>query len=121
MKKYAVVIEKGPNNYSAFVPDLPGCIADGATIEEAIGEARDAFKAWAMAEREDGHELPRPKSYSGQFVQRIPKSLHMQLARRAAIEGVSLNHLATTLLAQGLGRKRSDMSVMPAVPAVPAA
>ena len=60
------------------------------------------------AEQEDGHELPPPKSYSGQFVQRIPKSLHMQLARRAAVEGVSLNHLASTLLAQGLaGRGRT--------------
>lgn len=83
-------------------------MADGATIEEAIDEARDAFQAWVTAEQEDGHELPPPKSYSGQFVQRIPKSLHMQLARRAAVEGVSLNHLASTLLAQGLaGRGRT--------------
>ena len=91
--------------YLVLVPDLPGCMADGATIEEAIAEVRDAFAAWVMAEREDGHELPPPKTYSGQFVQRIPKSLHMQLARRAAVEGVSLNHLAATLLAQGLGTR----------------
>lgn len=75
------------------------------TIDEAINEARDAFEAWTMAEEEDGREAPVPKSYSGQFVQRIPKSLHMQLARRAAVEGVSLNHLATTLLAQGLASR----------------
>ncbi len=80
-------------------------MADGATIDEAIDEARDAFEAWMMAEEEDGRESPAPKSYSGQFVQRIPKSLHMQLARRAAVEGVSLNHLAATLLAQGLASR----------------
>ena len=41
--------------------------------------------------------LPEPNTFSGQFVQRIPKSLHMRLAKRAATEGVSLNQLAATL------------------------
>ena len=84
------------------IPDLPGCVADGQTIDEAIAEARDAFTAWATAEREDKGELPRPKTYSGQFVQRISRTLHMRLARRAASEGVSLNQLAATFLAEGL-------------------
>jgi antitoxin HicB len=90
--------------YLVSIPDLPGCIADGATIDEAIAEASDAFKAWVMAEQQDNNgKLPKPKTYSGQFVQRIPKSLHRQLAKRAETEGVSLNQLATTLLTQGLG------------------
>lgn len=88
--------------YMVTIPDLPGCVADGETVEEAIAEARDAFKAWTMAEQEDPGALPAPKTYSGQFVQRIPKTLHMRLARRAESEGVSLNHLAATLLAEGL-------------------
>lgn len=83
-------------------PDLPGCIADGETVEETIAEARDAFKAWTGAEWEDKGELPAPKTYSGQFVQRIPKTLHMRLAKQVASEGVSLNQLAATFLAQGL-------------------
>ena len=91
--------------YMVSFPDLPGCIADGNTIDEAIIEARDAFDAWVMAEREDKGELPAPKTYSGQFVQCLPKSLHRQLAQRAESEGVSLNQLATTLLAQGLARR----------------
>ena len=74
------------------MPDLPGCVA----------EARDAFVAWTMAEREDKGGLPQPKTYSGQFVQRIPRTLHMRLARQAAVEGVSLNQLAATFLAEGL-------------------
>ena len=78
-------------------------MADGETIEQAITEAQDAFEAWAMAERQDKGDLPTPKAYSGQFVQRIPKSLHRRLATRAAAEGVSLNQLAATYLAQGLG------------------
>ncbi len=43
MKRYAVVIEKAPNNYSAYVPDLPGCAATGATIEEVEREIREAI------------------------------------------------------------------------------
>ena len=91
--------------YMVTLPDLPGCVADGETVEEAIAEARDAFDAWAEAEWEDKGNLPAPKTYSGQFVQRIPKTLHMRLAKRAASEGVSLNQLAATLLAQGLAAR----------------
>ena len=91
--------------YLVSFPDLPGCFADGETLEEAVAEARDAFRAWVTAEWEDRGELPPPKTYSGQFVQRIPKTLHMRLAKRAASEGVSLNQLAATLLAQGLAER----------------
>ena len=52
-----------------------------------------------------GHKLPKAKTCNGQFIQQVPKSLHMQLVRRAAIEGVSLNQLATALPAQGLGSR----------------
>ena len=95
--------ESEGGGYLITIPDLPGCIADGETIEAAIAEAQDAFQAWALAEWEDRGDLPTPKTYSGQFVQRIPKTLHMRLAKRAASEGVSLNQLAATFLAEGLG------------------
>ena len=85
-------------------PDLPGCIADGKTIDEAMDEARDAFAAWAAAETEDNGVLPAPKTYTGQFFLRTPRILHMRLANQAASEGVSLNQLAVTLLARGLAR-----------------
>ena len=91
--------------YLVTLADLPGCVADGDTIEQAIEEARDAFAAWTMAEAEDKGSVPPPKTYSGQFVQRIPKTLHLHLAQRAASEGVSLNQLAATFLAQGLARR----------------
>ena len=103
---YAINIAPLPaeegGGYLVTLPDLPGCVADGETIDEAVAEARDAFDAWTMAEMEDKGGLPAPKTYSGQFVQRIPKTLHMRLAKRAASEGVSLNQLAATLLARGL-------------------
>ena len=105
---YAINIAPIPDDegggYLVSFPDLPGCLADGETLEDALAEARDAFRAWVSAEWEDQGELPTPKTYSGQFVQRIPKTLHMRLAKRAASEGVSLNQLAATLLAQGARR-----------------
>ena len=106
LEDYTIRIEPLPHEegggFLVTVPDLPGCMADGETIDAAIAEAHDAFKAWATAEQEDRGELPPPKTYSGQFVQRIPKSLHRRLATRAAAEGVSLNQLAATYLAHGL-------------------
>lgn len=47
--------------YMVTFPDLPGCIADGNTVEEAIAEARDAFAAWMAAVREDKGKIPVPK------------------------------------------------------------
>lgn len=88
-------------------PDLPGCMADGDTLEEAIREGEDAVKAWIATAKAEGKSIPQPnkfKKYSGQFRARIPKSLHADLARRAELEGVSLNTMAITLLAEGLSK-----------------
>ena len=60
--KYAVVIEKAEGNYSAYVPDLPGCIATGATIEEVENEIREAIAFHIEGMREDGVAVPEPTS-----------------------------------------------------------
>ena len=57
--------------YMATIPDLPGCVADGETVEEAVAEARDAFEAWTMAEQEDSGALPAPKSVGVYFRDRV--------------------------------------------------
>jgi predicted RNase H-like HicB family nuclease len=62
MKKYAIVIEKGPSNYSAYVPDLPGCIAAGATVEETESLLREAIDLHLEGMREDGLPIPEPES-----------------------------------------------------------
>lgn len=88
-------------------PDLPGCMADGETIEEALREGEDAFNAWIATAKEEGAKIPEPnkfRKYSGQFRARLPISLHAELARRAEAEGVSLNTLAIALLASGLSK-----------------
>ena len=60
--RYAVVIEKGERNYSAYVPDLPGCAAVGDTLEEAKAEIREAIAFHLEGMREDGTPIPQPSS-----------------------------------------------------------
>ena len=58
--KYAIVIEKAENNYSAYVPDLPGCVATGTTLEQVEGEIREAIEFHLDGMREDGESIPTP-------------------------------------------------------------
>jgi predicted RNase H-like HicB family nuclease len=60
--RYAVVIEKAENNYSAYVPDLAGCVATGATIAEAESQIREAIEFHLEGMREDGTPIPLPSS-----------------------------------------------------------
>jgi predicted RNase H-like HicB family nuclease len=60
--KYAVVIEKAESNYSAYVPDLPGCVATGATMEETEREIRAAIEFHLEGLRREGYEVPIPVS-----------------------------------------------------------
>jgi predicted RNase H-like HicB family nuclease len=90
-------------------PDLPGCMSDGESIEEAIANGRDAFSAWMSARVDMGKPIPRPTRHGQtpepvKLVQRLPRSLHAELVARARSEGTSLNTLITMLLAEGIGR-----------------
>ena len=60
--RYAIVIERAENNYSAYVPDLPGCVATGATVEETEGQIREAIEFHIAGLREDGVPVPQPSS-----------------------------------------------------------
>ena len=60
MKKYAVVIERGPKNFSAYVPDLPGCITTAKTLEEIEENIREAIELHLEGLREDGEPIPEP-------------------------------------------------------------
>ncbi len=58
--RYAVIIETGPNNLSAFVPDLPGCVAVGDTTEEVMQSIREAIEFHLEGMAEDGDPIPEP-------------------------------------------------------------
>jgi len=87
-------------------PDLPGCLADGDTIMEAISNAMDAEESWLATAREFGDAIPAiGQSYSGKWVQRVPKNVHARLASLASREGVSINSLVASFISEGLGRR----------------
>ncbi len=60
--QFAIVIEKAANNYAAYVPDLPGCVATGATVEEVEARIREAIALHLDGLREDGCPIPFPES-----------------------------------------------------------
>jgi len=60
--RYAVVVERAEGNYSAYVPDLPGCIATGATVAEVEAEIREAIVFHVEGLRADGLPVPAPSS-----------------------------------------------------------
>ena len=60
--RYAVVIEKAKGNYSAYVPDLPGCVATGETVEAVEREIRTAIRFHIDGLKADGSEVPPPTS-----------------------------------------------------------
>jgi predicted RNase H-like HicB family nuclease len=60
MRKYAIVIEQGEHNLSAYVPDLPGCVATGRTVREIERNIREAIELHLDGMREDGEPIPEP-------------------------------------------------------------
>jgi predicted RNase H-like HicB family nuclease len=60
--KFAIVIEDAGANYSAYVPDLPGCIATGSTVEETETAIREAIEFHLEGLRSDNLPIPRPSS-----------------------------------------------------------
>ncbi|HVY63785.1 MAG TPA: type II toxin-antitoxin system HicB family antitoxin [Gammaproteobacteria bacterium] len=60
--RYAIVIEQADANYSAYVPDLPGCVATGATVAETEQAIREAIEFHLEGLRDDGEPIPPPTS-----------------------------------------------------------
>lgn len=95
--------------YLIEFPDIPGCMSDGETPEEAIINGRDALKCSLLTIKEFGDPVPAPGAFaaaSGQWRQRVPNTLHARLVERARREGVSLNTLVTAMIAEGLGNRQ---------------
>ncbi len=61
--KYAVIIERGPNNYSAYVPDLPGCVSTGKALGDVERNIKEAIELHLEGLREEGETIPEPSTY----------------------------------------------------------
>ena len=64
MKKYLIVFEKTGDGYSAYSPDLPGCVSTGGTQEEVEASIREAIEFHLDGLRQEGYSVPEPHSYS---------------------------------------------------------
>ena len=93
--------------YLITYPDFSGCISDGETPEQAIANGRQALAGMIESLQAWGQPVPAPNGggvASGKFLTRVPKSLHAALSARAKTEGVSLNTLVLSFIAQGIGQ-----------------
>jgi antitoxin HicB len=89
--------------YTVTIKDLPGCISQGETKEEALSMIEDARIGWLEVAYAHNDPIPEPQlepEYSGKLLLRMPKSLHQRLAERASREGVSLNQYVNVLLGE---------------------
>ncbi len=97
-------VEEG--GFTAWYPDLPGCLTCAETLEGVIANAQDAKRAWLEAALAEGTEIVEPSremvpsDYSGQFKLRLPRSLHRSLSMHARQEGISMNQYCLYLLAK---------------------
>jgi antitoxin HicB len=88
------------------IDDLPGCIADGETPDNAIENSREAMRSWMESRMSSGLDIPEPSiadDYSGRILLRMPKYIHRSLAIMAQQEGSSLNQYIVSLLSYGCG------------------
>ena len=107
---YPITIEKytesdGKEYFVAEIPDLPGCGAEGKTIEETLKKLEEAKRAWIEVSLERGLEISEPATedqFSGKFLLRIPAKLHRQLALKAKRQSTSLNQYIRSILEKSL-------------------
>ncbi|HEY8743424.1 MAG TPA: type II toxin-antitoxin system HicB family antitoxin [Chloroflexota bacterium] len=101
---YRVELIPDPEGWFVHIPELPGCMSQGDTAEEAIAMIRDAQRSWLESALANGDPVPVPSapvhSFTGKFNVRVPKDLHRNLVARAEAEGVSLNLFVATALAR---------------------
>jgi predicted RNase H-like HicB family nuclease len=110
-----VYFDADEREYVALCSEFPHISAFGETPVEALSELDVALEGALEVHREEGWPIPEPLAPpepealpSGKFVTRLPKTLHSQLTRAAKHEGVSLNTLVITLLAQGLATRQAQ-------------
>ena len=102
---YHIELIPDEGEWVVAIPELPGCLSQGETPEEAIRMIREAQRLWLQVALEDGRPIPAPRpeeDYSGRFNVRVPKRLHRDLVRAAEAEGVSLNLFVATALARAV-------------------
>ena len=94
--------------FTATIQEFPGCIAEGASAEEAMANLDAAAASWIAVALEQGSDIREPISFdgcSGKIALRIPRGLHRQAAELAELEGCSVNQLLTAAIAVYVGKR----------------
>jgi antitoxin HicB len=107
---YGIVLRKDEEgDWVARIEELSGCTAHGKSRNDALDNLEEVQVAWIEDALSAGDVIPEPQASeglpSGKWLQRVPRSLHRKLASLAKQEGVSLNQLATSILAEAIGRR----------------
>ncbi len=106
-QEYPAVLTRDPDGgFVAEIVELPGCLSQGESVEEALENLGQARRLWLEVAYEAGDEIPPPstdESYSGRLLLRLPQGLHRRLAATARLERVSLNQWILARLAETLG------------------
>ena len=105
---YPIELRRNPEHggYFAHHPDLDGCMAEGGTAEEAVANLADSRELWIELRLKKNYPIPEPledDELSGRISLRMTSALHSKLAKEAARQGVSLNLLINTVLAEYAG------------------
>lgn len=115
---YPVTVhEDSEGGFVIEIEELPGCMTQADTFDEAFEAIEDARKVWIETAYHEGHDIPLPRDmekYQGRFLVRLPRTLHRNLVRNAKREGVSLNQYVTSLLSAGVsyGISGSEVNAM---------
>lgn len=105
------LIKEDDGTYFVKVKELPGCMSNGKTADEAMKNIKDAMEIWLESSLRRGLEIPLPevmREYSGRFIVRVPASLHKKLVIEAKKEGVSLNQYVVYLLTEKASKKEDS-------------
>ncbi len=101
-----ILVPDGSGRYFAEVLEFPGCFSEGDTPGQAMDNLNEAMEAWIEAALDSDQRIPEPiatAGYSGRVLLRLPKSLHREAARRAEMDGVSLNQYLVAAIAARAG------------------
>src|SRR5665213_1740813 len=94
--------------YLVEYPEIPGCMSDGETIEEAVANGREALRDCVAVFGESGRKVPKPGIEAAQWRQRLPRTLYSKLTVQAEHEGVSINSFVTSIIAEAIGSRLAN-------------
>jgi antitoxin HicB len=92
--------------YLVEYPDIPGCMSDGESVEEAIANGKGALRDCLAVFKAVGRKSPKSPVEAAQWRQRLPRTLYTKLTKEAENEGVSINSFVTAIIAEAIGAKR---------------